>query len=486
MPLTRRDQLNRPRDLALSAGTLAGAAIVFLIDVRLPSEYPVGILYVPAILMGLWIEWKHYSVVATVIATLLLIVNLVVSRSQGAPSDGLVSSTLMMLLFIATAVLVDRARRLEQQSLSDVRQLADMKRAIDEAAIVATTDVTGRITYVNEKFCEISKYSVEELLGQDHRIVNSGYHPASFIRDLWQTIASGRVWRGELRNRAKDGSLYWVETTIVPFLNASGKPYQYIAIRSDVTALKAAEARLAHQAALARVGQMAAVVAHEVRNPLAGIKGAIQVLMSRRVPSDSELPVMRDVVNRIDALGALINDLMVFARPRPPSPTPFDLRALVLEATTMLQRDPANASVELAIDVPSVTLIADADLIRAAVLNLLINAAQAMGGRGRIALSLQQRDQQCLLEIRDGGPGIPLELREEVFEPFYTTKARGGGLGLAIARRTAELHGGTLILDCPATGGCSFTMTLQIRPHELPAEPEVPSEGDTSEMVGRH
>ena len=344
-----------------------------------------------------------------------------------------------------------------------MRRLADLKRALDHAAIVATTDVHGRITYVNDKFCEISKYSRAELLGQDHRIINSGYHPKSYIRELWRTIANGRVWHGEIRNRARDGSFYWVDTTIVPFLDTRGKPYQYIAIRADITARKAAEERLAQQAALARVGQMAAVVAHEVRNPLAGIKSAIQVLMSRRSPSDPELTVMRDVVNRIDSLGELINDMMVFARPRPPQPTTFELGRLLAEAVAMLRRDPAGVALDVTIDGPQVMLTADAELIRAKVLNLLLNAAQAMGGGGHISVAMSQRDERAVVEIRDSGPGVPPELRERVFEPFFTTKARGGGLGLAIARRTAELHNGTLTLTCPDGGGTVMTLTLPLR-----------------------
>jgi PAS domain S-box-containing protein len=437
------------------------AAVIFLLDLEAPVGSGIGMLYVGVILLGLWSPWQAYPMVAAVLASCLVLIDLYGDWSEALPAGTSLSRPLMILVFFITALVVRRFVNLERQALAHLEQLGDFKRALDAAAIVATTDVQGRITYANDKFVEISGYSRDELIGRDHRLINSGYHAPEFIRDLWRTIARGEVWHGELRNRAKDGHFYWVDTTIVPFANEGGKPYQYIAIRADITARKEAEETITHQASLARVGQMAAVLAHEVRNPLAGIRGAMQVLLGRRKPEDPERAVMQEILARTESLNDLINDLLLFARPRPPRLTVVELAPLVEDVFAQVRQDPSGQGVEFVTTGPPLAVQADADLTRATVLNLVLNAAQALHGSGRITVTLAPVDENCVrLEVRDTGPGIPDEIREQIFEPFFTTKARGGGLGLPIAQRTAELHGGTLTVNCPPDGGTVFTLTL--------------------------
>jgi PAS domain S-box-containing protein len=347
---------------------------------------------------------------------------------------------------------------------SRLGELENIRYAIDQSAIVATTDVRGRITYVNDQFCRISGYGRAELLGRDHRILNSGLHHRAFIRNLWTTIANGRVWRGELRNRRKDGSFYWVDTTIVPFLDAHRKPWQYMAIRYDITERKQNEVRLREQATLATLGEMAAVVAHEVRNPLAGIRGGVQVLSSYLSPSATEAhEFIREICGRIDSLNAAITDLLEFARLREPKLAPVDIGLLLSDVVKSLQYDPVLAGVTWSLQTACPGQVkGDVDQLRLLFTNLAINAAQAAGASGHVWLGAAQEGGACAVDVADDGPGVPPDTHARVFEPFFTTKHRGTGLGLPTAKRIVEAHGGSIrLLDRPG-GGTIAQVVLEL------------------------
>ncbi len=348
-----------------------------------------------------------------------------------------------------------------QAMAETLKSLDEIRYALDQAAIVATTDHRGVITYVNDKFCQISKYSRAELIGQDHRIINSGYHPKAFIRELWRTIARGRVWRGELRNRARDGSIYWVDTTIVPFLDGGGKPRQYLSIRSDITQRKVAEGQLREQAALAHLGQLAAVVAHEVRNPLAGVRASLQVLDGRRAePRDRE--IIGAMIQRIDGLNDKLDDLLLYARPKAPRLQAIELGIVVRETAASARAATGNIVPSIEVQIPSGLVVrADPEMLRAALLNLLMNACQAGGGTA-VDVSAAPDNGVCRLAIADRGPGIGEEIRERVFEPFFTTRTAGTGLGLAIVRRLIELQEGTVALHDRPGGGTIAELTLPL------------------------
>ena len=352
-----------------------------------------------------------------------------------------------------------------------MRALEDMKQALDQSVIVATTDVPGRIKFVNDKFCEISRYSREELIGQDHRLLNSGFHDKAFIRNLWRTIAQGHVWRGDLRNRAKDGSIYWVDTTIVPFVDARGKPWQYMAIRYDITERKAQEQRLRDQTALAALGEFAAVVAHEVRNPLAGIRNGVQLIAAELPPGSDAASLSAAIVARVDSLNTVIEDLLTFARPRAFRPAMLPVRAFLTDLVNSFRQDPAMHRINVEIQAgDEITIDADPDQLRLVFSNLLMNAGQAMAGEGHLEVRITRAGADaCAISISDTGPGVPEEVRDRVFEPFFTTKRHGTGLGLPTVKRVIDAHAGEISLETGPRGGTIARVVLPIR--QRPAAP---------------
>ena len=443
---------------------------IFWLDTLTPLEIGDPALYVAAILLfipaGSW--WEPVLVAAA--ASVLTIAGVYIAHSTEVWTPAIWNRPLALIVVWITAGLVAQHRWLlrrwtEQRAAERTAreqsrvQLEEMSYALDQAAIVATTDHRGAITYVNDKFCEISKYSREELIGQDHRIINSGYHPKEFIRDLWRTIAQGQVWRGEIRNRAKDGSIYWVDTTIVPFLNAEAKPRQYLAIRSDITKRKAAEQQLADQAALAQLGQLAAVVAHEVRNPLAGVKGSLQVLRSRAATDPHDRHVIDAMIARLDVLNTKVEDILRFARPRTPALENVDLKPLLLDAIASARAASGDGCAEAIPPEHSAAVRADREMLRAMLLNVILNACQS-GSTAPIEVSVAVVDGKCRIDIADRGAGIAAADVERVFEAFHTTKKSGTGLGLAIVRRFAGLQGGTIDLRPREGGGTIATVVL--------------------------
>lgn len=365
-----------------------------------------------------------------------------------------------------------------------LKELADIKFALDQSTIVAITDQRGIINYVNDEFCRISKYSRPELLGQDHRIINSAYHPKEFIRELWTRIASGNVWKGELRNRAKDGSIYWVDTTIVPFLNSDGKPYQYVAIRHDITQRKAAEEQVLKQATelqraaqLSFVGELAAGLAHEIKNPLAGIQGAVDILIRRRDKNDPEREALEGMRHEVARIDNTVRALLDRARPRLSSVVNESLTNVVDRAVSLAKGQLVTAvtrghHVRIEYEPPDdpITIPIDSAQIEDAVLNLIINAIEACqtGGYVKVRVArlqverLDVLEEEAIIEVEDDGVGISDEDQARIFNPFFTTRSSGTGLGLPAVRRIARLHGGRVEVTSTLGKGSLFTIYLPV------------------------
>ncbi|SET33112.1 PAS domain S-box-containing protein [Salinibacillus kushneri] len=349
----------------------------------------------------------------------------------------------------------------EEQLKSSLKENKDFKFALDQSSIVAITDKRGKIIYANDKFCEISKYSHEELIGQDHRILNSGYHPKTFFKDLWRTIGTGHVWKGEICNRAKDGSIYWVNTTIVPFLDENNKPYQYIAIRTDITERKRTEEYLHRQDKLAAVGQLAAGVAHEIRNPLTFMQGYAEFLAIDEQDEQRQefLEIILDEINRVDLI---VEDFMVLAKPKDLTMEVKNLVSTVENVLSLLDYDARkqNVSVAFQADKEEMKVVMDENRMKQVILNLVKNAIEAMPEGGNLQLDMdyvQEKDETFVhVAIADNGIGISEQNLKKISDPFYTTKENGNGLGLMISYKIVENHKGKIDVDSVDGEGTTF------------------------------
>ena len=348
------------------------------------------------------------------------------------------------------------------------KEVDDLRHALDNSSIVAFTDAKGTITYVNDKFCEISKYSREELVGQNHRIINSGHHPKEFFVNLWTTIVSGKTWKGEVKNRAIDGSDYWVLTTIVPFMTPKGRPFKYVAIGTDIIEQKLAQeqternhATLIHSEKMASLGELAAGIAHELGNPLATILGRVEFQeMQLRAGNRSDeeiLTTFKTITGLCDRMTAIIRGMRALSRDG--TNDPFHKTSVgrlindVLGFTCESFKKHGIATHTGEVD-DKVEISCQETQISQVFVNLINNAKDAILLLDERWIKIEVLDCPNTVEIAvtDSGKGISKKLHEKVMEPFFTTKdmGKGSGLGLSVSTTIIKNHGGSLRIDTKA------------------------------------
>jgi two-component system sensor kinase FixL len=356
-----------------------------------------------------------------------------------------------------------RNRDLAQLRLSEARLRSIVDSAVDGIIVI---DGHGTIEAFNRGAERLFGYAAAEIIGQNVRILMpSPYHEEhdGYLARYLKTGEARIIGIGrEVTALKKDGSTCPVQLSVGE-MSVEGEP-KFTGIIHDLSVRVRAEGQLREQAALVRLGEMAAVIAHEVKNPLAAVRGAIQVIGKRLAPDSREASVITDIIARIDTLNLLVKDLLLFARPPQPKPIALDV-AMVLSATaTLLAEDTAHRDVRVTMSGAAPRIMADPELLKIVFVNLLINASQAMRGQGEIRVGIGVEDGTCRITISDSGPGIPAEIRDKLFTPFVTTKSRGTGLGLSTVKRLVEAHKGDLHIASPEGGGTTVTVDLPLAP----------------------
>jgi two-component system, LuxR family, sensor kinase FixL len=379
-----------------------------------------------------------------------------VSLSVSPIMDG--SGAVVGASTIARDVSVQR-RDLQKLKDSEARLRAVVDAAVDAIIVI---DERGLIEGFNVGAERMFGYRAEEVFGRNvsmlmpepYRAEHDGYMSRYLTTGEARIIGIGR----EVTAQRRDGNTFPVHLSVGE-MSIEGQR-KFTGILHDLTVRVQVEARLREQAALVRLGEMAAVIAHEVKNPLAAVRGAIQVIGKRLVVGSREAEVVRDIIARIDTLNLLVKDLLLFARPPQPRPLPVDMAVVVAATGALLGEDAAYSAVRVAVTGAAPLVLADVELLKIIFINLLINGAQAMKGQGEIAVQITADDGMGRVVIHDEGPGIAAEIRDKLFTPFVTTKARGTGLGLSTVKRLVEAHHGQIVVD--SAPGCGTTVTISL------------------------
>jgi PAS domain S-box-containing protein len=363
-----------------------------------------------------------------------------------------------------TGMLRDLSKRVDlegQLGASEAKWRAVVDSAVDGIIVI---DAHGRIEAFNHAAERLFLYTAQEVHSQNvNMLMPSPYHEEHDTY-LARYLATGRakiigVGR-EVQGRRKDGTTFPLHLSVGE-MTIQGER-RFTGIVHDLTDRVQLEGQLREQAALAKLGEMAAVIAHEVKNPLAGIRGAMQVFGDRMAREGADTQILTEIVARIDSLDQMMKDLLLFARPPKLKRSPTDLVPLVKMTADLLSRDPALRDVDIDVDGASPPISADSDMLRIVFQNLLINSAHAMQGKGRIRVAVGTIDKDCQVTFIDGGPGIPADIRDKIFTPFFTTKSRGTGLGLPTVKRLVDAHNGKIAVTCPPAGGTTVVIRLPL------------------------
>jgi PAS domain S-box-containing protein len=357
--------------------------------------------------------------------------------------------------------LTNRAQLGDRLRASEARWRAIIESAVDGIIVI---DERGRIEAFNAGAERLFGQSEADVLGRNVTMLMPSPYHEEHDTYLARYLATGRatiIGSGrEVRGLRKDGTTFPLHLSVGQISIDGAR--KFTGILHDLTARVKMEEQLREQAGLARLGEMAAVIAHEVKNPLAGIRGAVQVFATRMAQESGDQLILKEIVSRIDSLDQMMKDLLLFARPPQLRRTPTDIVPLVTSTAHLLARDPALQQVRVDVDGAAPPVTADPDMLKIVFQNLLINGAHAMKGQGRIRVTVTSVDTSCQIAFVDGGPGIPADIRDKIFTPFFTTKSRGSGLGLPTARRLIEAHNGQIAIDCPPTGGTTVVIRLPL------------------------
>ena len=376
---------------------------------------------------------------------------------------------------------LDKKMTLKTDIINFDLRFEEIYSAINNHSMIEVTDVEGNIIFANKKFCDVSQYSEQKLIGQNHRIIKSGLHQKEFYKDLWSTITSGKTWHGEFKNKAKDGSYFWNKTTIMPRFDNKKTICGYISIGTDITTqkelsekLKQIEDDLVEQnkkleekiqrksneiikkEKLSMLGTMASRLAHDLKNPLTVVK-AYSDILSRQLEDKMNYEMKMKVSklkNSIADMSNIIEDVLDFSRT-----VELDLHknSIFKILMTALENVDKPKQINVNINYSDIQIICDSKKIEAVFSNLLSNSIQALEEIGEINVRITEEKNHVLITVEDTGPGILEDDMPRIFEPLFTTKQKGTGLGLSICKNIINLNEVDIIIKNAPT---AFIVTI--------------------------